>query len=91
MKEFPIINNEDDVSFAVQEIVRLRNTEDVAEIANLPNVFIRGRKVGKVPSGSSDVAATDAAGDFNYDASYIYILIDNSGTPVWRRATLGSW
>jgi hypothetical protein len=50
-----------------------------------------GRKVGRVPSSSADVITGDKVGDFNYDISYIYVLVDNAGTGTWRRATLGSW
>jgi hypothetical protein len=47
--------------------------------------------VEKVPSSSSDVAATDVLGDVNFTASYMYVLIDNAGTPAWRRAALSSF
>lgn len=71
--------------------VRKERLNDIKDFDNLTNRFMSGRKVGKIPSASSDVDATDRIGDFNYTASYLYILVDNSGTPVWRRATLGSW
>lgn len=72
-----------------REVARVRE-EDVQNFNNLSNVFMRGRKVGKIPTGSSDIAATDRVGDFNYDASYLYLCVDNSGA-TWRRITLGSW
>lgn len=71
-------------------ITRLRN-EDIVDRNTFPAIFMTGRKVGKVPTSSTDVAATDRVGDFNYDASYFYILVNNSGTPAWRRATMGTW
>lgn len=90
MRQYEEVQREEDIMSAVSYMTRLRNTEDISEFDNLKNVFISGRKVEKVPSASNDVVATDREGDFNYDASYIYILIDNSGL-TWRRATLGSW
>lgn len=72
----------------VQFITRERDN-DVREYNNLPQIYLSGRKVNKIPSGSSDVAATDKLNDFNWDASYMYILVDNSGTAEWRRITLG--
>lgn len=78
------------IDFFLRYLSRTRNA-DISEFKNLNNRFIMGRKVGKIPSASADVVSTDALGDFNYDASYLYILIDNSGTPAWRRASLGSW
>lgn len=72
-----------------REVARLRE-EDIEDFNNLSNIFMRGRKVGKIPTGSTDVAATDRLGDFNYDANYLYLCVDNSGA-VWRRITLGSW
>lgn len=72
-----------------RDIARMRQ-EDIDDFNNLSNVFMRGRKVGRIPSGSSDIAATDRIGDFNYDASYLYLCVDNSGA-AWRRIALGSW
>lgn len=71
-------------------IVRARQ-DDVAEMSNLYNIFIQGRKVGKIPSSSADVAAGDRIGDFNYDSSYIYLCVESGGSAVWRRASLGGW
>jgi hypothetical protein len=72
-----------------QDIARTRE-EDIEDFNNLTNTFMRGRKVGKIPTGSSDVASADRIGDFNYDADYLYICVDDSGA-AWRRITLGSW
>lgn len=66
--------------------------EDITVISQITSSYFQGRKVGKVPSSSADVdPATDKVGDINYTASYLYILIDNSGTPAWRRVILSSW
>lgn len=91
MKLYPALKERavDAVSVVMEFIIRERQY-DVQDWNNLPQRFMLGRKVGKVPSSSADVAATDKIGDFNYDASYFYILVDNSGA-AWRRATLGSW
>lgn len=80
----------DDLKTQMRDITRTRK-DDIAEFNNLQNTFISGRKVNKIPTASNDVSATDRLGDFSYDASYMYILVDNSGTPEWRRASLGSW
>lgn len=80
----------DEMKDQMRQITNTRK-DDISVISQITTSFVSGRKVGKVPSASNDVAATDKIGDINYDASYIYILIDNAGTPVWRRATLGSW
>lgn len=65
--------------------------DDIVQIQNIQSSFISGRKVGRIPSSSIDVIAGDVIGDLNYDPSFIYILLDASGTPAWRRATLASW
>lgn len=94
MKLYPILKDETPKGIFewLKFVVRAR-TEDVQEFSNLPNIFISGRKVGKVPSASNDVAVTDKVGDFNADGTtgYAYFLVDNSGTAEWKRATLGSW
>lgn len=89
MQQYPQWNTDDDTGPNLKFIQRAR-LADIADRNNLPNIFMSGRKVGKIPTGSADVAITDRLGDFNYDASYFYILVNNSGA-VWRRASLGSW
>lgn len=83
------IENLENVLELLEYIVRERRN-DVNDFKGLGSKFMSGRKVGKIPSSSADVAADDRIGDFNYDANYFYICVDNSGA-VWRRITLGSW
>lgn len=92
LKDYPYWSAEtlDDIKEQLRQICNARK-DDIAQIQNFTNIFISGRKVGKTPSSSGDVAATDRIGDQNYDTDYLYILIDNSGTAEWRRASLGSW
>ena len=37
------------------------------------------------PTSSSDLIGTEKAGDIAADTSYIYIVVDNSGTLQWQR------
>lgn len=92
MKPYPRtpVNTLEDVFNILRYITREREN-DIVDFNNLSNVFMRGRKVGKIPTASNDVDPADKVGDFNYTVSYLYILVDNAGTAVWRRATLGSW
>jgi hypothetical protein len=60
---------------------------DVLEFNNLPEVFMRGRKVGKVPVSSTDVDSDDRVGDFNYTGHYMYLCVDDGGVG-WRGITL---
>ncbi len=73
-------------------IQRLRQ-DDIADFDNLVNRFMLGRKVGKIPTASNDVVATDRLGDFSFalNAAFIYFFVDNAGTPEWRRITLASF
>jgi len=78
----------------IRELLRqITNTrkEDITVISQITSSFISGRKVGKIPSSSADVSASDKVGDVNYTASFLYILVDNAGTPVWRRVALAAW
>lgn len=88
MKPYPKVISEDSALLAsvLRFIVREREN-DVTANNNLPQVFISGRKVGKVPTASADVAVTDRAGDFNYDTDYIYLFTG----AAWGRAALGTW
>ena len=88
---YPEIRNEKDVVSALQEIARLRETEDLADFLNLNNRFVLGRGLftaRSAPSSNSDVLATDNEGDIVNDATYEYKLLDISGTLLWDRRTL---
>lgn len=79
-----------DVTEQLRQITSIRKS-DITTISQITSSFVSGRKIGRVPSSSIDVLATDKVGDINYSASYLYILVDNAGTPVWRRTALSSW
>lgn len=81
-----------DVILQVGQITHTRK-DDILQVQNLPNIFVAGRTVGKIPTSSADVAVTDRVGDqaVALDGSYLYILVDNSGTAEWRRVALGSF
>lgn len=90
---YPFLGNNptpERIAEILQEITRLRE-RDVEDFDNLPNIFMRGRKVAKIPTQSTDVALDDRAGDFNYDTSYIYVCVDTGSGLAWRRTTLSSW
>lgn len=91
MKPFPKLqdNTLTEVINVIQYILKERRN-DVSDFDNLKNVFISGRKVGKIPTGSSDISDTDRLGDYNYDADYLYLCIDDSGA-AWRRVALTTW
>jgi len=92
MKQYPTLSpdspedQKEFMRFAIKERIN-----DVNDFSNLKNVFMSGRKVGKIATGAADVTDGDRVGDFNYDASFLYILIDNAGTAEWRRAILSSF
>ena len=92
MKPYPILKNSttEGIFEWLKFVVRARS-EDIQEFNNIENVFISGRRVGKIPSSSNDVVAADKIGDFNVNATYAYFLIDNSGTAEWRRVAVGSF
>jgi len=94
LKQYPVwsFKTLEDALKVLGFIVRERQN-DVREWDNLAQIYMSGRKVGKIPSASNDVAVEDRLGDFSFaaDASYMYFLVDNVGTTEWRRAALGSW
>jgi len=84
-------NTPDGIINFLKQIIRLRS-DDVTEVNNFSSIFMSGRKVNKVPTSSSDViSGQDREGDFNYNVNYLFILVDNSGTLVWRRVALSSF
>jgi hypothetical protein len=95
MKDYPnfrIESTEDKDSLLYYILKERRN--DVNDFNNLKNIFMSGRKTGKIPTSSADVTNADRIGDFNYDytSGYLYLLVDNAGTGVWSRIALDtSW
>lgn len=75
----------------LSQIIQYRNNEDVPAFNNLNKVFILGRLTARVPSSDTDVMAGDLVGDFCPTATFLYILVANSGTPAWRRITMGTF
>lgn len=92
MKPYPQTIKEDvgNHTDVLLQITRLRK-EDVQEITNLNNIFISGRKVGRVPTSSANVIDGDRVGDVNYDLNYLYLLSTDGVTPAWRRIALVAW
>lgn len=94
---YPETRNSTDVVKNLQEIARLRETEDISDFENLSNRFVSGRGLFRqrsAPSSPTDVLATDNEGDIVNDNSFEYKLldIDGSGTLRWdRRALNTSW
>lgn len=92
---YPITTREDDLIRNLQEIQRLRETEDVPSFLNLPERFVLGRgrfRTRAAPSSPSDVLATDQEGDIVNDDTYEYKLLTVSGNLRWDRRLLDtSW
>lgn len=81
-----------DVTDVIDDIVEKRS-KDLKDFDNLNNVFISGRRVGKIPSAATDVDPDfDKVNDVNIadDAGtvYLYTLVNVSGTAVWGRVAL---
>ena len=87
MQNYPKSIDEKNVVQVVRKISQLRE-EDILDRNNFPAIFFLGRKVGKVPASSLDIAATDRVGDMNYDTNFLYLFPTVSG---WRRIALATW
>jgi len=89
---YPETRDENDVVDTLQEIARLRETEDISDFNNLPNRFVLGRglfETRAAPSSPSDVLATDELGDIVNDATHEFKLLNISGTGLrWDRRAL---
>lgn len=90
---YPNVRNQDDVVPALQEIIRIRETEDISNFQNLNNRFVLGRGLllsRAAPSSPTNVLATDSEGDIVNDATYEYKLLNISGTLRWDRRLLST-
>ena len=89
--DYPYVEEEEDVIPALQEMARLRETEDISDFLNLEQRFVRGRgrfETRAAPSDPDSVLATDELGDYVNDASFEYKLLNISGTLKWDRRSL---
>ena len=69
---YPSITTEANILEALQEIVRLRQDEDISDFNNINNRFVSGRglfQTRAAPSSNSDVLATDNEGDIPIEFS----------------------
>lgn len=76
-----------DVVFWIEDATRQREIDvklDLTESQRTPKIF-------DVPSTSGDIKGTEKAGDIAVDASYFYVVVDNSGTLEWRRVSISSF
>jgi hypothetical protein len=86
MRTYPSLqNNKPESLKAALDFIARERVNDVADRNNFPNIFMSGRKVAKIPSGSTDTAVTDRIGDFNYTTAFLYLCASDSGTATWRR------
>lgn len=70
------------IEFATQERVT-----DVNAYNALPNTYVKGRSVTKIPTSSTDNASS-FAGDFNATTSgLLYIAVNEGSTITWRKFT----
>ena len=89
--QYPTVIDEEDILRVLQEIVRLREQEDISDFQNLNERFVKGRGLftsRSAPSSNSDVLATDNEGDIVNDATHEFKLLNISGTLKWDRRTL---
>lgn len=94
MQKYPDISGTsklEQVIAAFKQIVKIRNSDDIQAFTNLNKTLIIGRLTARVPSASNDVIEGDLVGDFCPTATYLYMLVANSGTPAWRRIAMGSF
>ncbi len=90
MQPYPKDIDDKNVTQSLRVISRFRD-QDITDRNTFPSIFVRGRKVGKVPTSSVDITLDDRIGDFNVTDAYAYYCIDNSGTAEWRRVAVGVW
>ena len=92
---YPETRFEQDIIPNMQEIARIRETEDIPDFENLAQFFVAGRgrfTQRSAPSSATDVLSTDQEGDIVNDNTYEYKLLTISGNLRWDRRTLDtSW
>lgn len=92
LRQWPRLTNDETRSIAsVLKFMIQERGNDISEFQNLPNIFVRGRKVSKVPVDSNDIEATDLEGDINYSGNTMWVCVNEGGLLKWKRITLASF
>lgn len=91
--QYPIIQRSptiQDIENWCNTVTRLREEEDLSDFLNLQNVFMAGRKVGKIPTSNSDTSVDDREGDFSFssDGTSLYVVVNASGTIKWGKISI---
>ena len=90
-KEYIILNNDaklEDVLDWIRQVTRERSV-DVSDYEQ--QVSTNVTYYDRTPASSSDLIGTEKAGDIAVDTSYIYIVVDNSGTLQWQRVATSTF
>jgi len=91
MNRYPAVANDDPKTLKkVLEYICRERGNDINDWNGLPQRFIGGRKVAKIPSDSADTDG-NTVGDYNVTTSYVYFCVDNSGTPEWVRVGVSTF
>lgn len=92
MNNYPVCQKADVTDLkSCYDYVQRQRVQDVNDRANLPNQFMTGRRVVRVPSASNNVVAGDCVNDFSVTSTYAYFLINNSGTNEWVRIAVSTF
>lgn len=89
---WPLLQNEESLKAWADELVRLREVEDLPDFTNLNQVFLGGRTTQRVPTTPSNVLSTDNLGDviISSDGAFEYKLVSVSGILKWARTALNT-
>lgn len=88
MQTYPQLLEEAEILQILQKIIQLRNQEDVQDFNTLATKFVSGRTTTRIPSSAADVVAGDRIGDTTNDDTYLYLLVNTTGGPLWNRMML---
>lgn len=89
-KNYSNIQNEYDIkalSSWAREVTRLRSFD----LDDYNNQVAGNPFIYNAPATSSTFVGTEKEGDLAFDASYLYIVVDNAGTLEWRRVSLSTF
>jgi hypothetical protein len=93
MNRYPsIINRTVEGCLSALDWIGRERLSDINDRQNLPNLFIGGRKVQKVPTSSADISSpTSVAGDFNVTKDFAFFCVNDAGTIKWVRVAVGAF
>lgn len=83
----PVRPDQTDILDWIRQVTR----ERLSDLEDYEQQQAANPRIYSAPTSSSDTIGTEKVGDIAADTSYLYVVVDNSGTLEWRRVAISTF